>query len=566
MRALRPLRSALVTLCFLLPVLAHAEGRSIIVLDASGSMWGQIDGRTKIDIAREALAGVLAEMPPETEMGLMAYGHRSKGDCGDIELLVPPATGTGPAMSAAADALQFLGKTPLTDAVRQAAAALRSTEEKATVILITDGVETCKADPCALGRELEASGVDFTAHVVGFGLTAEEGAEVACLAETTGGEYLTAGDLASLTMALETTVIAPAPPDPAPAPAPKPATMPVIKATPKPVIVVENNLAPLMSLAEGTGPLTDDVGQSWELYSIVDGAKGEMVSYAYGVAPINVAPGSYILAGRLGEARAEMPVTLTSDVQATPVLAMNATPVTFRARQAEGGPVEREATFVFTLPDGTDATIYVSTTGGEVKTHLPAGTIPMRVTLGQAALTENLTLIAGQPIDRDVIVGAGDVVITGFYVEGLPVETGSELVQIKSAPKALTNDRDTVESKYGTSPTFTLSPGDYLAVYQIEGIDYEQPITVQAGKRIEVPVILNAGLLAVTAPGATAIEVLRPAADGTRQSLVYNYVDTDDPILPAGDYVVIGHFGDTAVELAVTVTAGARTELAVPAP
>ena len=73
--------------------------------------------------------------------------------------------------------MKFLGKTPLTEAVRQAASTLKSTEAKATVILITDGIETCEADPCALGAELEASGVDFTAHVVGFGLTAEEGCD-----------------------------------------------------------------------------------------------------------------------------------------------------------------------------------------------------------------------------------------------------------------------------------------------------------------------------------------------------------------------------------------------------
>lgn len=51
------------------PISAHAEGKSIIVLDASGSMWGQIDGRAKLEIAREALAGVLAGVPAETELG-----------------------------------------------------------------------------------------------------------------------------------------------------------------------------------------------------------------------------------------------------------------------------------------------------------------------------------------------------------------------------------------------------------------------------------------------------------------------------------------------------------------
>jgi Ca-activated chloride channel family protein len=51
----------------------------------------------------------------------MAYGHRQKGSCDDIELVVPPAPGTAGAISAAADSMKFLGKTPLTAAVRKAA-------------------------------------------------------------------------------------------------------------------------------------------------------------------------------------------------------------------------------------------------------------------------------------------------------------------------------------------------------------------------------------------------------------------------------------------------------------
>ncbi len=232
---------------FIAALLAHgllaapvlAEGKSIIVLDASGSMWGQIDGRPKLEIAREALGSMLSDLDPATEIGIMAYGHREKGSCEDIELVVSPAGGTARAITDAANAMKFLGKTPLTESVRRAAAELKSTEEKATVILITDGIETCEADPCALGAELEASGVDFTAHVVGFGLTAEEGATVACLAENTGGKYIQAKDAGSLVEALKTTV-AVVEPEPVPEPEPEPA-------------VLEDNVDPVLYLAEG-GP------------------------------------------------------------------------------------------------------------------------------------------------------------------------------------------------------------------------------------------------------------------------------------------------------------------------
>src|SRR5262245_29568314 len=90
---------------------SFAADRAIIILDASGSMWGQIDGKPKLEIARETLRSVLQSVPADMELGLMAYGHREKGSCEDIELIVPPAAGTAGAITIAADNLKFLGKT-----------------------------------------------------------------------------------------------------------------------------------------------------------------------------------------------------------------------------------------------------------------------------------------------------------------------------------------------------------------------------------------------------------------------------------------------------------------------
>ena len=186
-----------------------AAEQTMIVLDASGSMWGQINGKPKLQIAREALATVLEGVPADMALGLIAYGHRERGNCNDIEVIVKPATGTGPAISQAAAKMKFLGKTPLTASVLKAAEEMRYTEDKATVILITDGLENCQADPCAVGAELAKNGIDFTAHVVGFDLTDAEGKQVACLAENTGGRYVSAANADELRDALFNTVVQP---------------------------------------------------------------------------------------------------------------------------------------------------------------------------------------------------------------------------------------------------------------------------------------------------------------------------------------------------------------------
>lgn len=200
------------SLCFLvgflfpvnvLPAITR-DGNTLLILDASGSMWGRVDGRSKIETARDVIVDLLADDLPRQKLGLMSYGHRRKGDCNDIELLVPPAMNTTPLIKGAVMSIKPLGKTPLSASVIAAARALRYTREKATVVLVSDGRETCDYDPCQVARELEASGVDFTAHVIGFNVTDPvDLSQLRCMAENTGGQFVAAGDSEELSAALQ---------------------------------------------------------------------------------------------------------------------------------------------------------------------------------------------------------------------------------------------------------------------------------------------------------------------------------------------------------------------------
>ena len=545
---------AIMLFLFCLPSLAAADGRTIIVLDASGSMWGQIDGKPKLEIAREALAEVLQTIPADTELGLIAYGHRDKGACDDIETVVPPATGTAQAISDAAAKMQFLGKTPLTEAVRRAAGELHSTEEKATVVLITDGIETWQGDPCALAQELESSGVDFTAHVVGFGLTQEEGKQVACLAEDTGGQYITADDLDSLTTALQATVISA--PEPAPEPEPTPAPEPA-----KPT-QLEINFAPKALLAPGV-PKPDDNSQvSWELYAInPDGTTGERVTTEYNAFKGFIEPGLYRLISTLDTTQATSDITLTADTLSAPEVVLNAARVIMHPKGTQDGEVEPDASLNFKTTSGVNTTFY-----GDTRVYLPAGEVTLTAGLGLANQTETLSLTPGQLLERDVIIQVGLAAIEGHYVEGMLIEGNAHQISIRSSKKSIDGSRENLTTAYGTGNQTKLSPGDYIAYVELGAASAEVPFSIKAGERTDVAVILEAGVLAYTAPGATEVQIFSAKKDinGNRKSVFHNYNAEDQTTLPGGDYTIVTTKDGTETETSANVKPGERTEINVP--
>jgi Mg-chelatase subunit ChlD len=191
------------------PVVAHAQdaARTMIVMDGSGSMWGRIGKQPKLRIATRAVNQLMKRLPAEMEVGLMAYGHRSQGDCGDIQVLVKPQENSDAKIRKALAAMKFQGKTPLAASLREAAEALGYEDGPVTVVMVTDGLESCQMDPCKVAADLEADGFDFTAHVIGFGLKAKEGARLACIAKRTGGRYFPARNAKALAQALVAAVM-----------------------------------------------------------------------------------------------------------------------------------------------------------------------------------------------------------------------------------------------------------------------------------------------------------------------------------------------------------------------
>ena len=126
---------------------------TILILDASGSMWGKIGSEAKIKIAKKVVKQTVVDFENDMKLGLMTYGQNRKDDCKDIELLSGPALANASNISKIVDGINPKGMTPMGDSVMQAAEFLKYKEKKATVVLVSDGIETCGVDLCKLGKK-----------------------------------------------------------------------------------------------------------------------------------------------------------------------------------------------------------------------------------------------------------------------------------------------------------------------------------------------------------------------------------------------------------------------------
>ncbi len=188
---------------------------AMFVFDASGSM-GTTDFSLKephIARVKRALRQVLPEIPASRRMGLIVYGEGAYNKCDSIALRLRPQTNAGPIIMAEVEKVTPAGRTPLTQSVQDAAVVLNYQSRPSVIVLLTDGEETCGGKTCDVARMLKKSSADLTIHVIGYrnkeagGLSATFGAR--CLAEETGGQYISVETTEQLVDALRKTLTCP---------------------------------------------------------------------------------------------------------------------------------------------------------------------------------------------------------------------------------------------------------------------------------------------------------------------------------------------------------------------
>jgi Ca-activated chloride channel family protein len=532
------------------PARAEEGSRVILVLDASGSMWGQIDGKSKMEIAKEVVGRVVGAWKPENELGLVAYGHREKGSCEDIEVLREPGTLDAAAYMSAVNALNPKGKTPMTAAVRVAAEALKFTEKKATVILVSDGIETCDPDPCAVAAELEKLGIDLTVHTVGFGLDNQGAvAQLQCLAERTGGTYTTAENAGELEAALTKTVEA------VPAPPPEP-------------VAPEFNLRGHVMMAEGVELSQGYDSPTWQFFDVVNGEKAGAVHTEYGAdIKINLPrTGDFIVVISDDSAVLEFPLTLEEGKVAEPRVNLEAGIIRLSGTMDGTAPMTDGSTTWELLDSG--GKVMATKYGPEAAFLVNAGSYKVRLSLGTAKVEQDVLVEAGKISEQSLSLGAGIAEVSAVFSNGGQAVPEGAAISLKKGEAGPDGNHEWIGTEYGAPSRFKVPAGKYLAVVEKDYATASVPVEVTPAGVAKVVVDLNAGYLAFTSPSDSTLQIFSGEKDlsGARKLIGTEYYGTLNKAFPVGAYHVVVKSGDGTVigEKDVEVQPGARTEGAIP--
>lgn len=183
-----------------------------IIVDASGSMNAQLDGKPRIDIAKASINEIFAGL--NAEIALWVFGHNysnaladKEKSCLDVERLTDFTTDLDQVKSLV-NGLVAKSWTPLAYSMAMVGEYLTSVKDmlenkKMVLIVLSDGLDTCDGDPEAEARKLREMGIDVTIHVVGFAVDEETKAMLEKVALAGGGKYFGADNAGELTSSFE---------------------------------------------------------------------------------------------------------------------------------------------------------------------------------------------------------------------------------------------------------------------------------------------------------------------------------------------------------------------------
>lgn len=154
---------------------AQKKTRILFLLDGSGSMYAKMQNETRISAAKRLLGNMVDSLRHvnNVEIALRIYGHRSPTsahDCKDTRLEVPFSPDNHDEMISVIQGVIPKGTTLIAHSLQEAAYDFPKEDGvRNVIILITDGLEECSGDPCAISEALQRQGVVLKPFIIGVG-------------------------------------------------------------------------------------------------------------------------------------------------------------------------------------------------------------------------------------------------------------------------------------------------------------------------------------------------------------------------------------------------------------
>lgn len=478
---------------------AVARESFVLIIDSSGSMAASLAGRTRLDAARDAILAEVRAWPADRDLALVAYGHRRARDCRDIETVLPLGHAGPDAVAASLAQLRARGKTPLSAALRQAAALLP--EQGGTIVLLSDGLETCHEDPCAVAEDLRKAHADLVIHVVGFGLPAKEMQVLACIAGKSG-LAVDAGDGAALSKALTDVSAAAAPtpaaPVPEPAGAAEPAPPKPSPAAAAPPTIVPARLEAVVGDSAVPGPVR------WRI--VPKGSDAAVYEGKSRALALDLPAGAYRVAVAGSNATGEAEVQISAAAAQPYRVAIDAGLLSLSMVAAPGRAIAETdlkgaPAYRIEPLDGQPPAEAAAALSSDIM--LMPGRYRVTGSLGPYSASRTVTVRRGEAQSVEIDLQLGRVTLEAI-ADGAS-EPIAEGIGLDWALEPLDGAGGRQSAAATARPAFVAAAGRYRAALTIDGATLDAPVAVTAGgdatARIVIPsaaLTLEAGLAAGT--------------------------------------------------------------------
>jgi Ca-activated chloride channel homolog len=150
--------------------------RILFLFDASQSMFGRWESNNKFEIAKKLLSEITDSLHKlnNVEMALRIYGHTKKfppQDCDDTRLEIPFGKANGYRIREKLAEITPSGTTPIARSLEECGKDFPPDASRNIIILITDGIEECNGDPCAVSLALQKKGIFLKPFIIGLNMS-----------------------------------------------------------------------------------------------------------------------------------------------------------------------------------------------------------------------------------------------------------------------------------------------------------------------------------------------------------------------------------------------------------